>query len=165
MKTADELQPSRTRPTSEYPRPAKSRSDTKVEINALDQDLERITNKAWSAIEQANQPPYLFRYGDVPCRLECNDKQSVVVRRLTQDRLRHVVVRVADWFKITQNGQQPAKPPMDVIKDMLAMPEPPLPVLSRIAEVPVFAPDGALQTDPGYHPAATRTASAMWWFG
>ena len=153
MKTADAPRP--FKPTTDRPRP----DQTKVQINAGDQDLERITDKAWSAIEQANQPPYLFRYGDVPCRVEHNDQQSVVVRQLTQDRLRYELVRVAKWQRRKDIGGGewawiPAKPPMDVIKDMLAAPNYPLPFLSRITEVPVFAPDGTLQTDPGYHPAA-----------
>jgi hypothetical protein len=46
-----------------------------------------------------------------------------------------------------------AKPPTDTIKDMLAAPDPPLPVLNRIVEAPVFAPDGSVATEPGYHPA------------
>ncbi len=67
----------------------------KPEIDAGEQDLEKITDKAWSAIQKANRSPYLFRYGDVPCRLEHNDQQSVVVSELTKDRLRHVVARVS----------------------------------------------------------------------
>ena len=47
-----------------------------------------------------------------------------------------------------------AKPPLDVVRDMLATPEPPLPPLVRITESPVFAADGSLQTMPGYHRAS-----------
>jgi hypothetical protein len=39
-----------------------------------------------------------------------------------------------------------------VVHDLLATPQVPLPVLRRVVEVPVFAPDGSLQTAPGYHP-------------
>ncbi len=47
-------------------------------------------------------------------------------------------------------------PPTPVIRDMLATPEPELPPLLRIVQVPVFAPDGTLQTTKGYH-SASRT--------
>jgi hypothetical protein len=125
------------------------------QLNAGDQDLARITSEAWSVIENANQPPYLFVYGDVPCRLEHNDKSVLTVRQLDPVRLRHEVAKVAQWFRRDAKGNHnPAKPPMDVVKDMLAVPNPPLLVLSRITEVPVFAPDGTLQTEAGYHPAA-----------
>src|SRR5438876_7662034 len=40
---------------------------------------------------------------------------------------------------------------MHVVQDMLAHPDAPLPILSRIVEAPVFAADGALVTVPGYH--------------
>ncbi len=130
-----------------------SRNDL-PEINAADQKLPRVTKHAWSAIEKANHSPYLFRYGDTPCRLEHNNNGVLVVRQLTQDRLRYEVARVAEWFTWSRGEKKPAKPPMDVVKNMLAMPDPPLPNLTRIVEVPVFAPDGTLQTEPGYHPAA-----------
>ena len=123
-------------------------------INARDEKLPRITGKAWSAIAKANKPPYLFRYGALPCRLEQNENGVLVVRQLTQDRLRNEVSKVAEWFRWVDEERRSAKPPMDVVKNMLAASYYPLPVLSRITEVPVFAPDGTLQTDPGYHPAA-----------
>ncbi len=50
----------------------------------------------------------------------------------------------------------PALPPVHVVRDLLARPNPPLPILTRIVHVPVFAPDGMLQTEAGYH-EATRT--------
>jgi hypothetical protein len=43
---------------------------------------------------------------------------------------------------------------MDVVRDMLATPNPPLPPLTRIVEAPVFAKDGTLLTTPGYHRGA-----------
>jgi len=124
-------------------------------IDAADNKLSRVSKKAWEAIKAANEPPRLFSYGDVPSRLERNDNGALVVRQLTQDRLRYETARAAEWYVVgDKGGEKPAKPPMDVIRDMLAAPNPPLPVLSRITEVPVFAPDGTLQTEPGYHPAA-----------
>ena len=80
-----------------------SRNDL-PEINAGDQNLPRVTNQAWSAIEKANHPPYLFRYGDVPCRLEHNDTGVLVVRQLTQDRLRYEVAGAAVWFRWRSNS-------------------------------------------------------------
>jgi hypothetical protein len=43
---------------------------------------------------------------------------------------------------------------MDVVRDMLATPNPPLPSLTRIVEATVFGQDGTLLTTPGYHPGA-----------
>ena len=84
------------------------------QLNAGDQDLARITSEAWSAIENANQPPYLFRFGDLPCRLEHNDRKVLTVRQLDPVRLRYEVARVAGWFRWDNGKEKPAKPPMDV---------------------------------------------------
>src|SRR5437879_13569214 len=40
------------------------------------------------------------------------------------------------------------------MKDMLACPNPPVPVLEGIVGVPVFAPDGTLHDTPGYSPTS-----------
>lgn len=124
------------------------------------QDLGEITADCWKAITRANVPPKYFRFGGVPSRVEADDHGAPVIRELTADRLRHELARIANWKNrklINGNWAEfDAKPPLDVMKDVLATPDPPLPVLSRIVEVPVFAADGSLQTQPGYH-AAART--------
>jgi len=113
-------------------------------------DLKVLSGLGWDAVEETNKPPLLFRHGGVPSRLERNDEGVPILRQLTPDRLRHEVARRAVWC----NGKSRAKPPVDVVKDMLATPDPPLPILTRITEIPVFAPDGTLQTEPGYHKAS-----------
>jgi hypothetical protein len=55
-----------------------------------------------------------------------------------------------------KRAERIVRPPADVPRDILATPDPPLPILRRIVEVPVFAPDATLQTTPGYH-AGSRT--------
>jgi hypothetical protein len=50
-------------------------------------------------------------------------------------------------------------PPTDVIRDMLATPPGTrkinLPVVTRIVYAPTMAPDGSIQTTPGYQPATS----------
>ena len=122
------------------------------------QDLGTLSDAAWDALLQANVPPRYFRHGCVPVRIEEDDNGAPVIRELTVDRLRHEMARIASWkaMKREKNGAESevdAKPPIDAIKDMLATPDPPLPVLNRIVEAPVFGPDGTVATAPGYHPA------------
>lgn len=127
------------------------------DIDAGDRDLARSTAAAWTAIQQGNDPPFLFRHGDIISRVEVTDTGALVLRPVTPDTMRHVLARVARWFtaaKKTQ-GQVDALPPLHVVKDVLAHPDPPLPVTDGIVEVPQFAPDGSLHDAPGYH-AATR---------
>src|SRR5262249_15898719 len=72
------------------------------------------------------------------------------IRLLTPDRLRYVLARVARWFVENERGRRSAYPPMAVVRDMLSHPDPPLPVLKRMVEAPVFGPDGTLELTPGY---------------
>jgi len=120
------------------------------EINAGNQNLAQVTEEAWAAICEANKSPYLFRYGDILCRLE-RDNGTCSTKPLTNPRLRYELARVATWVKWANNSLREAKPPNDVVTDMLATPNPPLPRLSRVTEVPVFAADGTLQSESGYH--------------
>src|SRR5262249_22585314 len=64
------------------------------------------------------------------------------------------LARIAKWYVVKDGRQKDALPPLHLVRDMLARPEPPLPVLTRIVEAPVFASDGTLGIDPGYHESA-----------
>jgi len=137
-------------------RTARSKADhtpdpTLPTIRADCQDLRSVTALCWEAITRANDPPRYFRYIGLPSRLEKDDEGMLVPRELIPDRLRHELARVANW--VSGKEDEPAKPPVDVVRDVLATPNPPLPVLTRITDVPVFAPDGSLQTVEGYHAA------------
>ena len=102
----------------------------------------------------------MFLFGGEPVRVGSGDGDEPTLAELDVDKLRHEVARAADWYTVVMRDKEwvevDAMPPLAVIKDMLATPEPPLPVLARIVSVPVFASDGTLLTRPGYH-AAART--------
>jgi hypothetical protein len=126
-------------------------------IEAKEGDLSVVTAQAWEAIQQANEPtPQFFRYGGGMIRLERDDDGQVFPAELTADRMRHALARIAVWYVLNKNEDgeemvQRVRPPADVSRDILATPDPPLPILRRIVEVPVFALDGTLQTTRGYH--------------
>jgi primase/DNA polymerase family protein/DNA primase RepB-like protein len=122
-------------------------------------DLDEITRRAWAAIHTGNTPPLLFLYGSAPSRIEKDDEeQQLRLVPLTPDRLRFHAAKLARWTKLkpvpfTKKAdwrRVECRPPMDVIFNMLAAPEIPLPILSRIVEVPVFAAGGTLVQRPGY---------------
>ncbi len=124
------------------------------EIRADDMELSRVADKAWDALRSFNNPPTLFRSGGIAMRLESDDQGAPVLRDLVSDRLRFCLARAARWIRYKNKVFSPALPPLHVVKDMLAASGMPLPILSRIVEAPVFAPDGTLQTTPGYHEAS-----------
>ncbi|MHB1134519.1 MAG: hypothetical protein ACYC4L_19270 [Chloroflexota bacterium] len=127
-------------------------------IDAGEQNLGVVTKAAWDALLAANDPARYFRFGGLPSRIEHDDQGAPIVRELQPDRMRHEMARAACWFKVVVSKEGstevPARPPTEVVRDVLASPDQPLPILRRITEVPVFASDGTLQTTPGYHPAA-----------
>jgi hypothetical protein len=134
---------------------AKKPVESRLRIDGGNQDLEIVTAQARNAIQQANKPERYFRYGGRPSRIEIGDDGEPIVRTLDHDRARYEMARCAEWYKIVgEDGEEvPASPPKDVVRDLLAQPDMPLPVLTRIVEAPVYAADGALQTVSGYHPA------------
>jgi hypothetical protein len=124
-------------------------------IDAGNQDLEFTSARAWEALQAANVPERLFRFGGDPVRIQRSEDDALpYAQTLSEDRLSHELARAAIWFKQPKEGKpKPAAPPPRVIKDMLAAPEIPLPPLRSIVQTPVFAADGSIQTAPGYHPA------------
>ena len=61
-------------------------------IDVSNQDLVHQSNLGWQAIMQANNPPYLFRYGRMLCRIEHDEKGSCTLQQLTHERLRYELV-------------------------------------------------------------------------
>jgi putative DNA primase/helicase len=111
--------------------------------------------EAWQALLAANDPPRVFMQGRLMGRLERETDGALICVNLTRERLRHELGRMAVWYKPGEDEDKDiVLPPMWIVDDMLARPEPPLPSLTRIIETPVFAPDGTLQTSPGYHAAS-----------
>ena len=118
-------------------------------------DLAQVSDAVWRAIQDANVPPTFFRYGGNLCRLEADEDGLLVPHSLAAaGRMSHLLARVITWYKEEDGRRSSAYPPPRVIQDVLAHTDPPLPVLNRIVYAPAFAPDGTLQTEPGYSPAA-----------
>jgi hypothetical protein len=127
-------------------------------IDTSTRDLAIITPLAWTALQRANEPPSLFRCGGAASRIETGDEGDPIIRILDQNRMRHHLARAAKWIKWEKRGEdyveKAIEPPISVVNDVLATPDQPLPILSRLVEAPVFAADGTLQTMGGYHPAS-----------
>ncbi|MBI3463303.1 MAG: hypothetical protein HY000_09625 [Planctomycetes bacterium] len=123
--------------------------NAKAKINLAVGDLPAWTSAAWTALQKANDPPSIFRHGAMPVRIETDDAGAPIVRQLGIDRMRHHLARVALWTR----AKTLIPPPKDVVRDVLATPDPALPILTRIVSTPVFAADGTLQSEPGYSPA------------
>lgn len=147
--------------------------DDRPMVVANGRELHEVTNDALSALEAANQAaiqkasgPQLYqrsglltRFRHLPPVGSPAGKLIPVLETMGQDATCGLLSRVARWRKLKTNkeGEQwyePCKPDKDVVKDLLALPEWPLPQLEGIVQTPVFSASGRLLWDPGYHPDA-----------
>lgn len=119
-------------------------------------DLVHLTEESWRALNAWNSPEVMFRSANRPWYIERDDEGRLVLRPVTVERMLWVLARCVEWIRVSDKQMVKARPPREVASQMLATPELPLPVLTRIVQAPVFASDGTLQIEPGYH-AKSRT--------
>jgi hypothetical protein len=129
-------------------------SDGRPEIDAGIGDLAEASSAAQGALQKANNPARYFSHGGELVRIEADDDARPFTRPLGVHHLKHHLARAAHYFKVTDFGRADARPPLDVVHDLLASPEKMWPVLRRITSVPVFAADGTMCQTPGYNAAA-----------
>ena len=121
-------------------------------LRADDGDSDRAVRRAWGVILQSNQDPWLFRAAGVPSWITPDDEGRPTPGPITEERLRHMLAKLANWRKIGPKGDAiPVPPPSGLMKSLLATPDPSLPVLAGIVGTPVFGRTGILLTEPGYH--------------
>jgi phage/plasmid primase-like uncharacterized protein len=124
-------------------------------LRADDGDLAHASDRAWNLLLDSNRQPWLFRAGGVPSWIVPDDDGRPMAVPITEERLRHMLAKLAIWRRLARNGDLvPAPPPTGLVKSLLATPDPALPVLAGIVNTPVFGKNGALITTPGYHPDA-----------
>lgn len=139
------------------PEPDES-STSRIELDADVGDLADITRQALDVLVEYNNPPKLFRHGSGLVRLEADQSGRLRPVELTADRLRHELANAARWTKAKKSpfgtgpGREDTRPPLDVVKNILATPDVPLPVLRGLTEVPVVLRDGRILDQSGFDP-------------
>jgi hypothetical protein len=108
------------------------------------------------ALRIFNNPPSLFvRTGKVVCVTEEESGRHIITD--VSDRiLRNRMTKSADFYEVGLDDIRNCAPPMDVARDILAMPpiEWAFPPLQGIIESPALREDGTLITSPGYDAAS-----------
>lgn len=116
-------------------------------------NLPDVTADVLRALKAANEPPVLFQRGDRLVRVRTEEGASVL-DSVNDSALRGFAARAASFVEQAKNGAESTVfPPMDVIKDIQALPAWPFPQLERVLNSPIFLPDGSLLDAQGYHPA------------
>lgn len=126
--------------------------DRREQIFCHDMDLASLTPRAWEVLQRRNDPPSMFRYGRSLVRVESDDKGRPIAVNLGEWALRNELSRGAIWKVTTTASTKIIVPPRDLLRDLLADRQKPLPVLRRITTTPVFDSIGALIDRPGYYP-------------
>lgn len=130
---------------------ALSRRPEALSIRAGNRQLRDMTDDAVAALALANEPPVVFqRAGHLV------EAQTDGVSELGSARLQYRLANVANWYKVLKDGTRvPQFPDKTTVQNVaVAVEQWPFPVLDRVVSTPVFAVDGSLRTEPGYHPTS-----------
>ena len=115
--------------------------------------LREIVSDSWEALALTDDPRSLFKYGGTLAEVRPTEA-SIKIEPVSADALTGRLDRSANFMKWSRDQQRlsPARPPIDVVKDMLAL-DIPLPSLSGITGTPVFDENWKLLSSPGYQPS------------
>jgi hypothetical protein len=131
-------------------------------LRADEGDLGRAVERVWSLLVGSNRTPWVYRFAGQLTWVVPDDEGRPVATTITEERLRHMLARLAIWKRLNAKGELvAAPPPLSVVKSVLATPDPALPVLVGIVNTPVFGRNGKLLTSPGYHPDARLLYAPM----
>jgi hypothetical protein len=135
---------------------AREAGDTRPVLPGKVGDLKLDGAAAWQVLEQANVPPWLFRRFGTLVTIERDEDDRPIAKLLDVPRLAHQLASRA-YFTVTRwvgdtPTEMPAPPPTVLVKDLLATPDPPAPVLLQIVGAPIVTPSGRLHDQPGYDP-------------
>lgn len=126
-------------------------SDTKPQIRINGRDLVEVIQEAWAAEAATGATEEsLFLRSDRLVTMRAGtiaDASSAdVFGRL---------IRVAQWGTLTKDGNFIfAKPPIDVVNDIIALPRPHLPEVEAVISTPIVDAAGDIVRTPGHHQRA-----------
>jgi Bifunctional DNA primase/polymerase, N-terminal len=129
-------------------------------IDTANLGLDEMADVAWAAIEGANEPPRVYRYGTALAWMAEDPAGRPQIEVMGENHVRHHLAQIATFIRWTPARpgraaeRKPAFPPIPLAADLLAVPRSTLPRLQRLVRVPVFTASGGLLTEPGYDPAS-----------
>jgi len=120
-------------------------------ICVQDRYLQDITEETLDVILLQNNPPTIFQRTGSLCRLKRVDDSKVAIEVINTDMM---VGKMARSARFVTKREDPAKPPHDVARDILSLPEWEFPNLLGVVSVPVLRKDGSVLVTPGYDEAS-----------
>jgi hypothetical protein len=139
--------------------PAEEPASSPLAVNVKNRQLRNMTREALETLQRNNEPPHLFARSGRLVQVVLNEWGRPVLRDFSVDSLRGELSRSANYVAKTIGANGKPKvlnrlPPLDVVKDILALPPFAwgVPVVEAIIEVPCLRPDGSILCKPGYDP-------------
>ncbi len=141
----------------EEPSPDGTMPDDLPSVNVSGRQLLEIVGDAWAALRSSRFGPRLFRYGQdvvfIPDPANQPEGQAAL-QPVDPNLLSAMLNRAATWVAEGEEGERVSRLPLDVVRDMIALPEPGLRVLDAVVHVPILCMDGRLVAEAGYEPEA-----------
>jgi hypothetical protein len=143
--------PKRSRRKAEEHEPQPSSSGL-PNIQATNRQLRDVTRDSLAALQVFNATPTLFIRAGKPVCVHKEESGRHIIAEAIDRVVRNRLTRSADYYEIAKEGFRNCPPPMDVVKDLLALPplEWGFPALQGIIEAPALREDGTIITVPGY---------------
>lgn len=137
-------------PEYELPMQKDASSAALPKIITSGRHMRDISADSLEALEKRNTPLRLFMRSGVPSRLNAEGE----IEALTKDALKGVMERAANYMKYKSDGKLvPARPPDDVVADIMASTSLSLPKLNSVTHVPQALPNGTILRKNGYDAA------------
>ena len=129
-----------------------AREHTQPVINISGRYMREISDDGIRALRAIDEHgPLLFSRGGAAVRL-IDDGDEVYAQPLNLSSLKGLLDRHADFVKQEKGEEKPARPPDDVVQDILSLQVLPFPDLRAIAKTPVVLDSGRMLTGSGYDP-------------
>lgn len=123
------------------------------EISITNAAIHEMSEQALSALQDANDPPEVFARSAQLVRAARDEGGLLYIQEIGESGLAGILDRLILWSSMTAKGEQrQARPPRDVVRDILALParEWGVPPLVGITQSPILHADGAIHDAPGY---------------
>jgi hypothetical protein len=133
------------------------------EIRVTGRNTKDITTDAIDALHKSNIPPTMFKRGSLPVRVSKDECDTPYIEVMNEPALRGRLDRVATYVKyVKKQGKQesdeykvvPTAVPLDVVRDVMSLPDFRLPALANITEIPALRANGSILSTPGYDPVS-----------
>jgi len=124
------------------------------EIIVSDKFLWQIVDESKQALLLVNDPPFLFSRGRRIARIfsEGDGSSRPVIEFMNKTALKGLLDQNASYWRSTKQGYTPARPPGDVVEQIMDSGYQLFPTLRGIVESPVLREEGSFSETPGYQP-------------